>query len=205
MNSENVFRGALLAVGSASIVPRFCHRWRASRSGPPGESELRNVSESKVRLLLMGISGLGTDLLSVAWAINPSWIAWSSLPLPLWLRWAGVALGLGAVWLGCLAHRTLGTSYTATLKTLEDHGLVVQGVYRWVRHPMDSSFFASLASNVLLIASWLIGVLGLVYSLLIIQRVSDEERMLLESFGEDYRLYVRYTGCFLPRLFRCPP
>jgi protein-S-isoprenylcysteine O-methyltransferase Ste14 len=200
MEDQAVFRLALLVTGAAYIVPRFYYRWRASRSGPPGESELRNVSESTVRLLLMGISGLGADLLSVVWAINPSWIARSSLPLPLWLRWMGVAFGLVAVFLGYAAHRTLGTSYTATLKTLDDHRLVVQGVYRWVRHPMYASFFALLATNTLLTGSWLVGALGLLYSLLIIGRVSDEERMLLESFGDDYRRYMRQTGRFFPRL-----
>jgi protein-S-isoprenylcysteine O-methyltransferase Ste14 len=150
----------------------------------------------------MGISGLGADLLSVAWAINPSWIAWSTLPLPLWLRWAGVAFGLVAVGLGYVAHRTLRTSYIATLKTLDPHRLVLQGLYRWVRHPMYTSFFALLATSALLTASWLVGGLGVVYSLLIVGRVAEEEGMLLDYFGEDYRRYMRHAGRFLPRLIR---
>lgn len=196
-----VFRVALLTVGGAYILPRFYYRWRASRAAAPGETELRNVRESRVRLALMGISGIGADLLAVAWAINPAWIAWASLPLPLFLRWAGVALGMTAVWLGYAAHRTLGTSFTATLKTLDDHRLVGKGVYGWIRHPMYTSFFALLATSALLTANWLIGALGLVYSLLIVQRVSEEEAMLLESFGDDYRGYMGQTGRFLPRLF----
>ena len=67
---------------------------------------------------------------------------------------------------------------------------------------MYTSFFALLATSALLTASWLIGALGLVYSLLIVQRVSEEEAMLLESFGEGYRHYMRHTGRFLPRLLR---
>lgn len=199
MKGEMVFRVALLVIGTLYIVPRFVYRWIASRSGSPGESELRNVSESRMRLFLMGVSGLGADLLSVAWAINPAWIAWSSLPLPYWLRWVGVTFGLAAVLLGYVAHRTLGTSFTATLKTLDDHRLVVQGVYRWIRHPMYASFFALLATNALLTANWLIAALGLVYSLLIIVRVFEEERIMVESFGDDYRRYMRRTGRFFPR------
>ena len=109
-------------------------------------------------------------------------------------------MGAVAVWLGYLSHRTIGINYTPTLKTRENHYLVAQGVYRWVRHPMYTSFFALLAACLLLSANWLIGVLGLVYSLLIVERVGHEERMLLDVFDDDYRQYMRRTGRFLPRL-----
>jgi protein-S-isoprenylcysteine O-methyltransferase Ste14 len=44
--------------------------------------------------------------------------------------------------------------------------------------------------------------LGVVYSLVIVERVGHEERMLLESFGEEYRQYMRRVGRFFPRLAR---
>jgi len=124
--------------------------------------------------------------------------------LPRFLRWAGVVLGLTAVWLGYAAHRTRGTSFTATIKTQDDHRLVGKGVYGWIRHPMYTSFFALLVTSALLTTNWLIGALGLVYSLLIVQRVSDEEAMLLETFGDDYRRYMGRKGRFLPSLFGWP-
>jgi protein-S-isoprenylcysteine O-methyltransferase Ste14 len=202
VNRELLFRIVLAVKSVAYIVPRFHYRRQAVRANPSGESELRNVSESKLRLALMGVSGLGANLLTILWIIQPAWLSWSRLPLPDWLRWAGVGIGAIAVWLGYLAHRTLGTNYTATLKTMEEQRLVVQGLYRWVRHPMYTSFFAVLAADFLLTASWLIGVCGVVYSLLILERASHEERMMLETFGEEYRTYMRRVGRFFPRLIR---
>ena len=205
MENETPFRVILLVLGIAYLVPRFYYRRKVVRANLSGESELRNVTESRLRLALMGISGLGTNLLVIAWIIHPAWLSWSRMPLPDWLRWVGVAMGVVAVWLGYLAHRTLGTSYTATLKTVEEHQIVVKGVYRWIRHPMYTSFFAVLAADFLLTSNWLIGVLGMVYSLLIVERVGHEERMMLDTFGEEYRHYMRRTGRFFPRLLQSRP
>jgi protein-S-isoprenylcysteine O-methyltransferase Ste14 len=202
MDTEVLLRLILAVKSVAYIVPRFYFRRQAAQSNPSGETELRNVNESKLRLALMGISGLGANLLALVWIINPAWLTWFRLPLPNWLRWAGVVVGAVAVWLGYLAHRTLGTSFTATLKTLGQHRLVIQGIYRWVRHPMYTSFFAILAANFLVTANWLIGVLAAVYSLLIVERAAQEERMMLESFGDEYRRYMQCAGRFFPRLAR---
>jgi protein-S-isoprenylcysteine O-methyltransferase Ste14 len=197
-----LFRIVLAVKGVAYIVPRFYYRRQAVRANPSGESELRNVSESKLRLALMAVSGLGAHLLAILWIIQPAWLSWSCLPLPDWLRWVGVVIGAVDVWVGYLAHRTLGTNYTATLKRMEGQRLVVQGIYRWIRHPMYTSFFAVLVANFLLTANWLIGLLAVVYSLLIVERVGREERILLESFGDEYRRYMRRVGRFFPRLIR---
>jgi len=202
VDSELLFRIVLAVKGVAYIVPRFYYRRQAARANPSGETELRNVSESKLRLALMAVSGLGANLLTLLWIVNPAWLIWSRLPLPDWLRGVGIVTGAVAVWLGYLAHRTLSTNYTATLKKMEGQRFVVQGIYRWMRHPMYTSFFAVLAADFLLTANWLIGLLGVVYSLVIVERVGHEERILLESFGEEYRQYMQRTGRFFPRLIR---
>jgi len=200
MDNEILFRVALLVMAIGYIVPRFYFRSQARRADPQSQAILHGTTESKVRLALMGISGLGTHLLSIVWLIHPAWVGWSSLTLPDWLRWVGAAVGAVAVWLGYLAHRDLGLSYTPTLRTGGKRQLIVQGVYRWMRHPMYTSFFAYFIASFLLIANWLVGVLGLVYSLLILERVGHEERMLLETYGEEYRHYIQRTGRLLPRL-----
>jgi protein-S-isoprenylcysteine O-methyltransferase Ste14 len=200
VDTELLFRILLAAKSIAYIVPRFYYRRQAVRANPSGESELRNVSESKLRLALMGVSGLGANLLALVWIIQPAWLNWSRLPLPDWLRWVGVVMGVIAIWLGYLAHRTLGTNYAATLKRMEQQHLVFQGIYRWIRHPMYTSFFAILAANFLLTANWLVGLLGVIYSLVIVERTGHEERLLLDTYCEVYRQYMRHTGRFIPRL-----
>jgi protein-S-isoprenylcysteine O-methyltransferase Ste14 len=200
MDSKMLLRVTLLIVWFGYVIPRTYFRLKARRSSQPGESPLKNVTESKLRLALMGVTGIGADLLSIGWAINPAWVSWSDLPLPHWLRWIGGVVGVVAVWLGYLTHRTIGANYTPTLKTKQGHQLVTEGIYRWIRHPMYTSFFALLAACFLLTANWLVGALGLIYSLLVVERVVHEERMMLEAFGEEYHQYMWRTGRFFPHL-----
>ncbi len=56
---------------------------------------------------------------------------------------------------------------------------------------------ASLSAN-LLIALLQIGAFTATY----LVRVSDEEAMMLDGFGDEYRSYMRRTGRLLPRLGR---
>jgi protein-S-isoprenylcysteine O-methyltransferase Ste14 len=67
---------------------------------------------------------------------------------------------------------------------------------------MYTSFFVLLTTSFLLAANWLIGLMGLAYSLLIVERAGREERMMIEQFGDEYRAYVQSTGRFFPRLTR---
>jgi protein-S-isoprenylcysteine O-methyltransferase Ste14 len=199
MGSETILRITVLLMFLGYIIPRSYYRRQASLSSPQDQLPLKETTESKVRLALLGVCGLSADLLSIAWAINPQWLAWSNLSLPLWLRWLGVLNAIGAVWLGYLAHRNLGSNYTPDLRTKVEHQVVVEGIYAWIRHPMYTSFFVLLASYFLLTANWLIGLLGLGYSLLIVERAGHEEQMLIERFGGEYRAYMQRTGRFVPR------
>lgn len=205
MDSETIFRVTLLLMFLGYIIPRSYYRRKAHRASPEDQLPLKGTTESKVRLVLLGVCGLSADLLSIAWAINPKWLAWSNLSLPPWLRWLGVLGAVGAVWLGYLAHRTLGFNYTPDLRTKAEHQVVAEGIYTWIRHPMYTSFFVLLATYSVLTTNWLIGLLGLGYSLLIVERAGHEERMLIERFGDEYRAYMQRTGRFVPRRGRTTP
>jgi protein-S-isoprenylcysteine O-methyltransferase Ste14 len=81
----------------------------------------------------------------------------------------------------------------------EDHKLVTWGPYKYVRHPSYLSYF-------LLISGFFLAWLSLLtlpcfaaipgYFL----SVETEEKMLIERFGDKYRLYQKRTGKFIPRV-----
>lgn len=199
MNDLLVFRIASLVVAVLYLVPRSYYRVRA-RQADPQTQPFQDSTETKLRLVGMGVSGIGLNLVALLWMINPAWVRWSALPLSGWVRWIGVALGGVTVVMGYLAHSALGRHFTPTLMTKQEHRLVTSGVYRWVRHPVYGSYFASVASSFLVTGNWLIGLLGLVYLLLIVERTGHEERMMLDEFGAEYRDYMRRTGRYFPRL-----
>ena len=53
--------------------------------------------------------------------IDPAWMAWSSIHLPLWLRWAGVGILAAAFGLLTWTLRSLGTNLTDTVAIEERH------------------------------------------------------------------------------------
>jgi protein-S-isoprenylcysteine O-methyltransferase Ste14 len=145
---------------------------------------------------LVGIVGL------LAFLINPRWMAWSSLALPVWLRWVGVALGILATLLLTWTFHNLGKNLTDTVVTRREHTLVTTGPYRWVRHPFYVTFLLAFLANSLAAANWLIFATGTVAFLLLVVRTGTEEARLIDRFGEDYRRYMGRTGRFFPRLRR---
>lgn len=137
--------------------------------------------------------------------------------LPLlfvWSRWPGFAdraqpatcLPLGAVamaaglWLFWRSHVDLGENWSVTLEIDAQHRLVTRGVYRFVRHPMYTSFFVSGIGQALLLANWIAGPAALVaVAVLVAVRVPNEEAMMIGQFGDEYRDYMRRTGGIVPR------
>lgn len=78
--------------------------------------------------------------------------------------------------------------------------LVVRGVYAYVRHPMYLSFLLSAIGTFLLSANWFIGVPLIVWFwVMYLGRVKRKGHMMLEGFGEQYKAYMRSSGCLLPK------
>ena len=136
----------------------------------------------------------------IAWMVNPSCMAWSSVALPYWLRWIGV--GVGAVSGGLLlwAFHSLGKNLTDTVVTRREHTLVTRGPYRWVRHPFYDSVALAVVANSLIAANWFLFLTGAIVFVLIIIRTRKEEELLVARFGVAYRQYIERTGRFLPKL-----
>ena len=135
----------------------------------------------------------------LAFLIDPSLMAWSSVPLPVPLRWAGVGLAVVAAALLIWTFRNLGKNLTDTVVTRKDHTLVTTGPYRWVRHPFYVSFALAVLANSLVTANWFLFVTGSVVFVLLVVRTRKEEDRLIERFGDDYREYMKRTGRFFPR------
>src|SRR5262245_58576977 len=150
MNDDDIFRLTLL-VGLIAVLPvAVYHRVRAHGSG----EKLDRRQEGLFLLLsirLLGVAGIAGLLVFL---IDPSWIAWSSVPLPVPLRWLGVGLGIVAATLLIWTFRNLGKNLTDTVVTRKDHTLVTTGPYRWVRHPFYVSFALAVLANSLVTANW---------------------------------------------------
>jgi protein-S-isoprenylcysteine O-methyltransferase Ste14 len=129
------------------------------------------------------------------------WIDFAHILAPAGLRWAGVVITCIGIALFGWTHQVLGLNWTAVLALSEKQELVVSGPYHYVRHPMYAAFFIIGFGFLFLSANWLVGILYIgTLSLMYFTRVSAEEKMMMDRFGDRYREYMQNTGRILPRL-----
>jgi protein-S-isoprenylcysteine O-methyltransferase Ste14 len=115
---------------------------------------------------------------------------------------AGALVFAFAIWLFHRSHKDLGTNWSIALDIRQKHALVTNGVYRFVRHPMYSAFWLNALAQTLLLPNWIAGPAGLFgIALLYFSRLGREERMMLETFGEDYRAYMARTARLIPGVY----
>ena len=193
LRTESIFRilTALLFVTALFISGYF--RRKAEREG----GVLRTPVGNKL-IVVMRLMALVVVLPLFGYWINPGWVAWARFALPDWPRWiaAGVAVALIPVMVWVFA--SIGKNISASHDTRHGHVLVTHGPYRWVRHPLYSvGFLFAVALMVITALWWLAGMILPLFVLLV--RTTKEEAKLIETFGDEYRDYMKRTGRFLPR------
>jgi protein-S-isoprenylcysteine O-methyltransferase Ste14 len=175
---------------------RMVYHRRATSSA--GKVEYR---EGKLHTALRLITGIPFMVALLAYMVNPAVLAWAEIQLPQWAHWLGVITGLASIPLIYWVHTALGDNFSTTLHLRENHTLVTDGPYRWIRHPMYTVLYVHLIGIFLLTGNWLIGgVYFLALSLIIVFRLNREEATMVEKFGDQYRQYMEQTGRFLPRM-----
>jgi protein-S-isoprenylcysteine O-methyltransferase Ste14 len=118
------------------------------------------------------------------------------------IGWLGGLVLCAGLWLFFRSHADLGINWSISLEIRERHALVQTGIYRFIRHPMYSSFFILALAQFLLLPNWLAGAAGLVgVSTLYAFRVRQEERLMQETFDGDYVRYMAKTKGLIPWLF----
>jgi protein-S-isoprenylcysteine O-methyltransferase Ste14 len=196
MDQETTLRAVLGAGFVVVIAVTLYHRIKSWAS----KEALDRRQEGLFILATLRPAGLLLWLGVIAYLINPAWMAWSSLPLPIWLRWTGVAVYAAGTSLLTWTLRCLGVNLTDTVVTRQVHTLVTRGPYRWVRHPFYDAMALLTVAVALIAANWFILLTGTVVFALLAVRSWTEEANLLARFGDPYRAYKESTGRFVPRV-----
>lgn len=196
MENQLIFRLLTLLLIISFVGHRGYYTRKYSQENG-GESEEPEGSKAGSLLFILAL------VATVVYLVNPVWMSWAALPLPLWLRWVGVGLALSGFALLQWAQNTLGANWSDAPQMLEGQVMVTGGPYRWVRHPIYSAFLLILGSTLLITANWFIGLMWIgSTSIEVIARVRFEELLMLDRFDEQYRDYMQETGRLIPRLVR---
>jgi len=156
---------------------------------------------STVDTILLALNGVG--MIIPVFYVFSTWFDFADYSLPVWLSWVGVTLFALAAVILHLTHRAMGRSWTPTLGLREDHRLVTDGIFKYIRHPMYAAHILWAIAQPLILTNWIAGFCFLVPQIAQYWfRVSDEEKMMLEGFGEEYQIYMGTTGRLLPKFGR---
>jgi protein-S-isoprenylcysteine O-methyltransferase Ste14 len=185
--------------GALWFVVRYPHQRRSRKV-----KIARSVGGRRDQLLL-GASLTGLAIVPLIYVIV-SFVAGSPVfadyPFNPLQGWVGLMLMLGALWLFYETHRQLGKNWSVTLDTRKKHALVSTGLYAHVRHPMYSAFWLLAVAQAALLPNWIAGLAGIVgWGTLFFLRVAREEQLMIDTFGEDYRAYMRRTARIIPRVY----
>ena len=127
---------------------------------------------------------------------------WADFPASRWAVAFGALVFLFALWVFRRSHKDLGRNWSISLQIRERHTLVRTGVYALIRHPMYTSFLLMGLGQAFLLANWVAALSGLVgFGVLFFLRVDKEERMMLDTFGPEYRSYMEETKRIIPYLY----
>ena len=194
MTDEDPLRILLTVVAVIQIVISLPY-WRKARAG---STIFRRREEGLFLTVVLVLFYLAYGIGFVAYLLNPTWLAWSAVEIPVTVRWFGsipLLLG-GALMVWALHH--IGRNITISISTKQDHALVTTGPYRWVRHPIYTGGMVEAVGVCLLMANWFVAVSAGLFWALIAYRTPMEEKKLIERFGDEYKQYMQRVRRFLP-------
>jgi len=139
-------------------------------------------------------------------------LAFIILPISPLLNWLGIgaiqifSIGVFGLFLGItgliiryIAFSTLGRFFTRTLRESDDHVLITNGIYKYIRHPGYLSDFLIFIGTALAMSNLIpIVVIPVTFTLAYAYRIKIEERMLLKIFREQYSDYQKTSKRLIP-------
>jgi protein-S-isoprenylcysteine O-methyltransferase Ste14 len=113
-----------------------------------------------------------------------------------------VAVAVASVVFVDAACRRLGKQWALAARLVEDHSLIQDGPYRFVRNPIYLGMLGMLLATGLLRTQWI----ALLAAILIFIagtyiRIRSEERLLREAFGSRFEEYTRKVHALIPGVY----
>ena len=100
-----------------------------------------------------------------------------------------------------LSHKELADNWSPFVEIKEKQKLIKTGIYQYIRHPMYLSMWIFALFQGFLLSNAFIEIFGiLTWSNLYFIRISNEEKIMIDTFGNEYKEYIKNTGRIFPKL-----
>lgn len=126
--------------------------------------------------------------------------ALTPIPIPYLPRQALalILVGIG-LWLRIQAIGALGHFFSTRITIQNEHRLVLDGPYRYMRHPSYTGLLLAFAGSGLAMGDYLALLTILIPAWVLLNlRIRFEETVLTAEFGEEYRQYVNSVNKLIP-------
>lgn len=125
---------------------------------------------------------------------------WVVIPHVAWVCVVGAMICVFGLWVTLWARRTLAGNWSSDVTFKQGHELIRTGPYRFVRHPIYTGLLVmgfGTAVGIGQLHCWL-GLIVVFVGFWI--KLSQEERLLLRHFPEEYPLYQKQVKALVPWL-----
>lgn len=148
----------------------------------------------QIAIVLIGLTPLFWHPFRMGFLGNNFFTGWLGIRiLGLLLTLAGAAL---AIW----ARFILGTNWSGLITVKENHTLITNGPYTWVRHPMYSGLLLALLGTALVQGKVIYLIVIFLAAVALWMKLRTEERFMYETFGEEYRHYQQHIKALIPHV-----
>jgi len=163
----------------------------------------RDKTRKSDRASLVGIVVQTLSLFAV-WMMSRR--HYTILPLGFWFQFLStilvVAIVIVSLWTMSAAVRVLGKQWSLQARVLENHKLIREGPYRFVRHPIYTGMLGMIIAAGLAWSHWIGFLIALIlFTIGTAIRVYSEEKLLREQFGAAFEDYKRSVPAVVPIKF----
>ncbi len=149
------------------------------------------------RLFQLLAFALGFALMARKW-FESGWLGTRLFPDISGVAVTGLALTMAGCAFAIWARIALGGNWSGRATVKQDHELVTTGPYALARHPICTGIALAVVGTALAGGEWrhVLGFLVILFGML--AKMSQEERLMMQTFPEAYPLYRRRVKALIP-------
>lgn len=158
------------------------------------------AQSSGTRIFHIALAALGFALLSRN-TLREGWLGMRFVPMLPSIAAAGVVLTVAGCSFAIWARLTLGRNWSGRATVKVGHELVTSGPYAIARHPIYTGLLLACAGTAVAYGEWH-SALGLVVIFIALTlKMSQEERLMVQTFPATYPEYRKRVKALIPGIF----